>query len=90
MSDRSRPRAYRRQVLLTTLTAAAFLFAAASPAHAAYVDPGSGSLLLQAILAGILGVAFYFRQSVFRVLRFFRRDRPSAEELPPDNDRRSE
>jgi len=90
MSDRSRPRAHRRQALLTSLIAAAFLLAAATPAHAAYVDPGSGSLLLQAILAGILGVAFFFRQSVSRVLRFFRRDRPATEEPPPDNNRRSE
>jgi hypothetical protein len=26
-----------------------------------YVDPGSGSMLLQAILAGIVGIAVYFK-----------------------------
>ncbi len=30
----------------------------------AYIDPGSGSLLLQAILAAILAVPFYFRRTI--------------------------
>ena len=28
----------------------------------AYIDPGSGSMLLQVILAGILAVPFFFRR----------------------------
>lgn len=37
-----------------------------------YVDPGSGNLLIQMLIAAILGVAFYFRagwnyiKSIFR------------------------
>lgn len=72
------------------LVAVVLLFTAATPAHAAYVDPGSGSLLLQAILAGFLGVVFFFRQSAVRLLRLFRRSRPAQEEPPSDIDRRSE
>lgn len=30
----------------------------------AYIDPGSGSLLLQAILAAILAVPFFFRRTI--------------------------
>ena len=30
----------------------------------AYIDPGTGSLLLQAILAGLLSVPFLFRRSI--------------------------
>jgi len=26
-----------------------------------YIDPGSGSYLVQVIIAGILGIAFYFK-----------------------------
>ena len=30
----------------------------------AYIDPGSGSMLLQVILAGILAVPFFFRRFI--------------------------
>jgi hypothetical protein len=30
----------------------------------AYIDPGSGSLLLQALLAGLLSVPFFFRRTI--------------------------
>ncbi len=30
----------------------------------AYIDPGSGSLLLQAILAGLLAIPFFFRRTI--------------------------
>ena len=30
----------------------------------AYIDPGSGSMLLQVILAGVLAVPFYFRRVI--------------------------
>jgi hypothetical protein len=30
----------------------------------AYIDPGSGSMLLQVILAGLLAIPFFFRRTV--------------------------
>lgn len=30
----------------------------------AYIDPGSGTMLLQVILAGIVAVPFFFRQAI--------------------------
>ena len=30
----------------------------------AYIDPGSGSLLLQAIVAGLLAIPFFFRRTI--------------------------
>jgi hypothetical protein len=30
----------------------------------AYIDPGSGSMLLQVILAGLLAVPFFFRRAI--------------------------
>lgn len=30
----------------------------------AYIDPGSGSLLLQALLAGLLSIPFFFRRTI--------------------------
>ena len=39
----------------------------------AYVNPGSGLLLLQLIIAGMVGFLFVFRRSVARILRFKRK-----------------
>jgi hypothetical protein len=41
-----------------------------SPAHA-YLDPGSISIVLQAILAAIAGIAATYRLWVFKVKSFF-------------------
>lgn len=38
-----------------------------------YIDPGSGSYLVQMIIAGILGVAFFFKNIVFAIKHFFHR-----------------
>jgi len=36
-----------------------------------YIDPGSGSYLIQVIIAAVLGVAVYFRTIWARVKAFF-------------------
>ena len=49
----------------------------------AYVDPGTGSLILQMIIASIVGVAAFFRNSIFGI---FKRRKPPAknpEVFPP-------
>jgi ATP-dependent Zn protease len=38
-----------------------------------YIDPGSGSYLVQVIVAGALGVAFFFKNIVLYVRHFFYR-----------------
>lgn len=38
----------------------------------AYIDPGAGSLIYQALLAGLLGLGFALRQSREMVSTFFR------------------
>jgi len=48
-----------------------------------YIDPGSGSYLVQIIIAAVLGVAFYFRNLWWRVKAFFFRNK---KEPPPKND----
>jgi hypothetical protein len=37
------------------------IFLACTQSAYCYVDPGSGSLVLQAIIAGMLGLSFYFK-----------------------------
>lgn len=39
----------------------------------AYIDPGSGSLLLQMLIASIIGGLFYLRGLTTKVRDFFRR-----------------
>ena len=52
----------------------------------AYIDPGSGSLLLQAILAGLLSIPFFFRRTIGYVIHRIRggSDEPPAVEQPGD------
>lgn len=40
----------------------------------AYIDPGSGSLIVQAIIATLVAVPFLFRQQIARAVRAIRRD----------------
>jgi hypothetical protein len=50
-----------------------------------YIDPGSGSYLVQVIIAGILGALFYFKNIWRRFRSFFTRGK--KEETPKnDND----
>ena len=36
-----------------------------------YVDPGSGSYLVQIIIAGVLGALFYFKNIWWKIKAFF-------------------
>ena len=49
-----------------------------------YIDPGSGSFLVQAIIAAILGVLFYFRQAWWRIKSLFTR-KPKEDNDPEKN-----
>ena len=50
----------------------------------AYIDPGSGSLLLQAILAAILSVPFLFRRTIGGAVQRLRGN--TKPEAAPDAD----
>jgi hypothetical protein len=54
----------------------------------AYIDPGSGSLIIQAVIATIVAVPFFFRQQIGRVIRAVRRgDNESPSQVTPPTDR---
>ena len=44
-----------------------------------YLDPGSGSYLIQVIIAAVLGVGFFFRNFWYRIKSFFTRRDPEKE-----------
>jgi hypothetical protein len=49
----------------------------------AYIDPGTGSMLLQVVGAVIAGGIFYFRELRIKVMSLFsRRREPAADEAP--------
>jgi hypothetical protein len=48
----------------------------------AYIDPGSGSMLLQVILAGLLAVPFFFRRTVADVWHRVRGNRHDVADAP--------
>ena len=50
----------------------------------AYIDPGSGSMLLQVLLAGVLAVPFFFRRAISEGWRRMRGDGPNH--APRDED----
>jgi hypothetical protein len=45
----------------------------------AYVDPGSGGLVWQAVIAALVGAAFYFRGHLGRLFSRNRRQDPPAD-----------
>jgi len=47
-----------------------------------YIDPGSGSYLVQMIIAGILGALFYFKNAWLKIKSFFARNKKS--DMPKD------
>ena len=54
----------------------------------AYLDPGSGSILLQLLVASLLGLAVLLRTSWGRIKSFFRRG-PLPEEEEETDDQQS-
>ena len=45
----------------------------------AYIDPGSGSLIIQAVIATLVAIPFFFRQQISRAVRRFRSSDGSTE-----------
>ena len=52
----------------------------------AYLDPGSGSYLLQLLIAGLLGGMFAIRASWGKIKNFFRRGPKVEEEVSSDDE----
>lgn len=49
-----------------------------------YIDPGSGSYLVQAIIAAVLGITFYFKTIWLRIKMFFGGSKKSRQPVNPD------
>lgn len=52
----------------------------------AYIDPGSGSLLIQALIAGLVAIPIFFRKQIARALSLLRgEDRAQREGAAGDD-----
>ena len=49
-----------------------------APAHA-YIDPATGSIILQATIGAVAGATLFFRTSLYKVKALFSRNKPSGE-----------
>jgi hypothetical protein len=45
----------------------------------AYIDPGSGSLVIQAVIAAMVALPFFFKRQLARVVSVIRRDQSEVE-----------
>ncbi len=54
--------------------------------HHPYLDPGSGSILLQVLIGGLLGAAFLVRAFWGRIKGLFKRSAPTSLEDHPDDE----
>ena len=56
----------------------------------AYIDPGSGSIMLQMLVAGLLGAAFTLKTYWRRIVSYFKKDfteqETVTEEEKPENE----
>ena len=48
----------------------------------AYIDPFSGTILLQVIIAGVIGCVAFFRKTIWRAASFVLRLKPSGGSSP--------
>lgn len=70
----------------TVALAASLVVASVQPA-VAYVDPGTGSMLVQMMIAGIAGAMFYFRELRLQFMTWVRRvvlQRPEPAATPAE------
>ena len=52
----------------------------------AYIDPGSGSLIIQAVIAGLVAVPIFFRRQIARFVRSVRGEPESPSEPTASDD----
>ena len=51
----------------------------------AYIDPGSGSLVIQAVIAGLVAIPVLFRQRIASFVRTVRGDRQAESAVQDDH-----
>ena len=52
----------------------------------AYIDPGSGSLIIQAVIATLVAIPFFFREQIGRIVRTVRGGGAAWDTVPDRSD----
>ena len=68
-----------------SLAGTAAMACAAAPAHA-YLDPATGSIILQSVIGAIAGATLFFRTSLYKVKEFFTPGRSGADKSAADDE----
>jgi hypothetical protein len=63
---------------LISLAGFAAMLSLSAPAHA-YIDPATGSIILQATIGAVAGATLFFRTSLYKVKALFSRNKPGGE-----------
>ena len=63
---------------MISLAGFAAMLSLSAPAHA-YIDPATGSIILQAAIGAVAGATLFFRTSLYKVKALFSRNKPSGE-----------
>ena len=77
-----------KRALSHGMVAAALILCAAEPAYA-YLDPGTGNIILQAVLATVAGALVSLKLYGQKILIFFRRMFPRSPESAPASESES-
>jgi hypothetical protein len=64
---------------LISLAGLTIMLSLSAPAYA-YIDPATGSIVLQAAIGAVAGATLFFRTSLYRIKALFSRRKPSGEE----------
>ena len=60
---------------IISLTGLITMISLSAPAHA-YLDPATGSIILQAVIGAVAGATLFFRTSLYRLKSLFSRNKP--------------
>lgn len=63
---------------MISLAGFAAMLSLSAPAYA-YIDPATGSIILQAAIGAVAGATLFFRTSLYKVKALFSRNKPSGE-----------
>ena len=63
---------------MISLAGFAAMLSLSAPAQA-YIDPATGSIILQATIGAVAGATLFFRTSLYKVKALFSRNKPGGE-----------
>ena len=76
----------KRNAILYVVAMVTFYSLLFTPTAFAYIDPGTGSMILQALLAGLVAVLAFYKQIIARLSVFFAKEAVQTKQQAESND----